>query len=186
MAEAPPEEFARGIASLREVSVRPEVVLEELPPPGRLAPYAVAMSGRVIADGDEVAVGRFVVLHDPAGQRGWEGRSRVVAYVQADVDEEMGLDPLLPQVGWSWLLDALDAHGAQYAAAAGTVTRTSSARFGDLAGRADSSDLELRASWSPLGENLGAHALAFCDLLCSVAGLPPAGVSALGPRRAPG
>ena len=39
-------------------------------------------------------------------------------------DAEMATDPFLPEVGWSWLTDALDHHGAHYKAAAGTVTQT--------------------------------------------------------------
>ena len=41
------------------------------------------------------------------------------------------------------------------------------------------SDLELRASWKPVGQDVSAHLLAFADLLCTAAGLPPAGVTAL-------
>ena len=46
--------------------------------------------------------------------------------------------------------------------------------------------MEVRASWTPLGNDLGAHLLAWSDLLCTIAGLPPLpeGVIALpGARR---
>ena len=66
----------------------------------------------------------------------------------------------------------------------GTVTQTSSARFGDIAGPQRSDDVELRASWTPLDENLRPHAEAFCELIASAAGLPPVGVAALGQRHA--
>ena len=108
---------------------------------------------------------------------------RVVVYVRAELDAELAADPLLPEVGWSWLTDALNASGAKYTALGGTVTDTSSARFGDIAGPARTDDLELRASWTPLDTNLIPHGEAFCDVMASVVGLPPVGVAALGHRR---
>ncbi|MGI8681942.1 MAG: DUF3000 domain-containing protein [Mycobacteriales bacterium] len=169
-----PAEFRRAVASLRTAPVRPEVVISESPAPARLAPYAVAMTGDLTAvDGDELATGRLIALHDPAGQEGWESTTRLVAYVRAGTDLEMATDPLLPAVGWSWLLDALQARGAAHVAVAGTVTRVASERFGTLAGGADSAAVEVRASWSPIGEDLGAHLAAWSDLLCTAGGLPP-------------
>ena len=57
-----------------------------------------------------------MLLYDPAGQDGWTGTFRVVVQVHADVEEEMAADPLLGEVGWSWLTDALDLHAPGYAA----------------------------------------------------------------------
>lgn len=184
-----PAGFRRAVASLRESSVRPEVILHEGPAPGRLAPYAVALTAEITAaDGAELADGRLIALHDPAGQEGWEGTTRLVAYVRAGTDTEMAADPLLATVGWSWLVDALRARGAAHVAAAGTVTRVASERFGALAGGPASAALELRASWSPVGEDLGAHLSAWSDLLCAAAGLPPLaqGVLPLPGRRSRG
>jgi hypothetical protein len=82
-------------------------------------------------------------------------------------------------VGWSWLTDALAVAGARYTAAGGTVTQTSSTRFGDLAGPPSTADLEIRASWTPLQTDLGPHVEAWYALLASTAGLPPPGVTAL-------
>jgi hypothetical protein len=87
-------------------------------------------------------------------------------------------------VGWTWLTEALHARGARSTALGGTVTQTSSARFGDIAGPQRTDDVELRASWTPLDENLRPHADAFCELIATAAGLPPVGVAALGRRRA--
>ena len=39
---------------------------------------------------------------------------RLVTYVTAEVDVDMAADPLLPTVGWTWLVDALDAQDAHY------------------------------------------------------------------------
>ena len=131
-----------------------------------------------------MASGRFVVLHDPAGQDGWRGDTRVVAFVSADVEAEMAADPALAQVGWSWLTDALHDRAAAHTAAGGTVTRTVSCRFGQISDAEEVSEVEIRASWTPIAEpdgtlDLTGHLLAWCDLLCATAGLPPPGVVAL-------
>jgi hypothetical protein len=105
-----------------------------------------------------------------------------VVYVRAEVDAELATDPLLPEVGWSWLTDALDTCGAEHTALGGTVTQTSSARFGDIAGPARTDDLELRASWTAHDAELGTHGEAFCELLSSTVGLPPVGVTLFGQR----
>jgi hypothetical protein len=168
-----PAVFRRAVAGLSGVALRPELVISELPAPQRLAPHAVALHASVVRSGDELADGRLVVLHDPAGQDVWEGTTRCVAYVQAALDVEIASDPLLPGVGWAWLLEALDAAGAEHTAAGGTVTRTTSERFGALIDHPTVAEVEIRASWSPLGEELGPHLVAFGELLCTAAGLPP-------------
>ena len=167
-----PAGFRRAVSGLTGVELRPEVVVSELPPPQRLAPYAVALHAVVVRAGEELAEGRLVILHDPDGQAVWEGDTRCVAYLQAGIDFEIASDPMLPSVGWSWLLDALEGAGAEHRAAGGTVTRTTSERFGALADHPHAADVEMRASWSPMGE-LGPHLVAFGELLCSAAGLPP-------------
>ncbi len=174
-----PAVFTRAVDSLRAARPRQEVTLTEIAPPQRLAPYTFALSAEVLRGGEEIAGGRLVLLHDPDGQDSWDGTLRIVSYVTAELDAEMAGDPLLAEVGWSWLMDALAAHGAEFTAAGGTVTQTRSVRFGDLAGPSDTADVELRASWTPLDEDLTAHLVAWCELLCSTAGLPPPGVTLL-------
>jgi hypothetical protein len=177
-----PDTFVRAVDGLLAVTPRPEVVLEELPAPQRLAPFAHALGGTVSRGGEEVATGRLVLLYDPAGHDAWDGTMRLVSYVTAELEPELVADPLLAAVCWSWLTEALDAHGASYTAIGGTVTQTSSTRFGDLAGPPGSADLELRASWTPLDADLGVHLRAWLALLASTAGLPPPGVTALADR----
>jgi hypothetical protein len=187
-ADEVPEEFSRALAALRAASHRPEVVLEETPAPQRLAPHAVALTADVISPVDpdaEIGTGRLVLLHDPAGHEAWQGSFRVVTYVRAELEHEMAADPLLPGVGWAWLTEALDGHGAAFTAASGTVTRVASESFGAIAGEPMSAQIEIRASWTPLDEAFGAHLMAWCDLLCTTAGLPPLapGVVTLPTRR---
>jgi len=180
-----PAAFRRAVASMRPAEVRPEIELENIPAPQRLAPYSAAIGASVYRDDDELAVGRLIVLFDPDGQRGWDGQFRLVAYVRADMEPEITEDPLLGPVAWSWLTESLDAHGAGYAAAGGTVTRAVSEGFGNKAEDPVTTELELRASWSPLQEDLSGHVAAWCDLMCLAAGMPPLppDVAALPPRR---
>ena len=184
---APPEGFRRALESLREAmttAARPGVQLTDVPAPRKLAPYSAAVAAVITRGETDLASGRFVVLHDPAGQEGWRGHTRVVAFVSAEVDAEMAADASLGEVGWSWLTESLETRGALHLAAGGTVTRTVSARFGSLAEPEEASEIEVRASWTAVpdaaGElDLGQHLLAWCDLLCATAGLPPPGVTAL-------
>ena len=178
---ATPATFTRAVDELRAVRPRAEITLEEMPAPQRLAPFAYAMSGTVLRHGDEVATGRLILLHDPAGHDAWDGTMRLVTYVTAELEPELAIDPLLPAVGWSWLTDALEAQGAAYTAIGWTVTQTLSTRFAELAGPPTAADIEIRASWTPIDDDLGAHVDAWCALLASTAGLPPPGVTALRP-----
>ncbi|WDZ87642.1 DUF3000 domain-containing protein [Micromonospora cathayae] len=178
-----PETFARAVAGLRSTTPRAEIVLEEVGAPKRLAPHAFALSASVLRDDDEVTTGRLILLHDPAGHEAWQGTLRLVTYVTAELEADLAADPLLPGVGWTWLTDALDAQDAGYRALGGTVTQTMSTRFGDLAGPPAVGDIEIRASWTPLTDDLAPHLLGWCALLASTAGLPPPGVTALPDRR---
>ncbi|MGN6332014.1 MAG: DUF3000 domain-containing protein [Motilibacteraceae bacterium] len=180
-----PETFRAALASLREVAVRPEVVLSEAPAPQRLAPYAVALTADVVVEDEELATGRLVVLHDPAGHEAWGGSFRVVTFVRADVDPEVAADPVLAEVGWTWLEEALSAHGLVAEALSGTVTRVTSQGFGGMADKAPDTELEVRASWTPDGPDVGPHLLAWTELLCTAAGLPPMppGVTPMPSRR---
>ncbi|WP_181798523.1 DUF3000 domain-containing protein, partial [Streptomyces sp. WELS2] len=135
----------------------------------------------VVLDGEqELADGRLVLLHDPAGHDAWQGTFRLVTLVRAELEPEMAADPLLPEVCWSWLTGALQARGLAYGEPSGTITRAGSHYFGGLAERPAASQIEIRASWTPR-EGLGgapdtaAHLISWCDLLAQVAGLPPAG-----------
>lgn len=179
---AVPSIFADAVRGLRSAQPRPEIEIEEITAPRNLAPYAYAISATVLRDDEEVADGRLILLHNPAGHEAWEGTLRLVTFVTAGLDAEMAGDPFLPEVAWSWLTDALDHEGATYKAAAGTVTQTLSTKFGDLSGQPTSAEIEIRASWTPSDRGLEVHHQAWCALLASTAGLPPPGVVSLRDR----
>jgi hypothetical protein len=183
-----PSEFAAALDALRAARPRPELRVSEIPAPGSLAPFAVALSADVVpsqhGDDSELGTGRFVLLYDPAEPEAWGGRFRVVCFAQAPLETDIGLDPFLADVAWSWLVDALDARGARYIAASGTATKILSTGFGELARQGDGAQIEVRASWTPLDAAVGPHVEGWSELLCMLAGLPPRseGVTAL-PRR---
>lgn len=170
-----PVPFDEAVRALREHRWRPEVSVHDIPAPQRIAPQAAASQADVVIDGEDVGSGRLVLLHDPAGNEAWEGTFRLVCYARADVDLEMVTDPLLAEVGWEWLNEALDQRGAAHVAASGTVTAVSSRSFGELSTNPDRAEVEIRASWTPLLESGGLepHLSAWQDVLCLTAGLPP-------------
>jgi hypothetical protein len=185
--------FERLIDQLRTFTPRSEVMLTEVPAPQKLATYSFAFSADV-SNGllgekeDEIANGRFVLLHEPGGQATWDGEFRCVTFVSADVDPIMQEDPLLPEVGWSWFLESLDNNGCSYNSPSGTVTRVTSASFGKLSPRKNEAEIEIRASWTPIVSAPSLilyHIESWCKLICEVAGLPPIpeGVSAITSNR---
>ncbi|MHA7270528.1 DUF3000 domain-containing protein [Arthrobacter sp. HLT1-20] len=180
-----PADFQTALASLRAGRSRSELTLAEVPAPARLAPFGVALGAEVMVDGDELATGRFILLHDPHGSELWDGTFRIVTYVRAQLEADMGNDALLGNVAWAWLVEALEAADARYRCAGGTATRVLSEGFGALASRPDSIDIELRASWTPEGPDVRAHLQAWSNLVCTFAGLPPVphGVTLLPQRR---
>ncbi|HEU5036263.1 MAG TPA: DUF3000 domain-containing protein [Nocardioides sp.] len=197
-ADAVPPEFRDAVATMRAARLRPEVFCEEMPAPQRIAPYASALSADVTVDDTDLGTGRIILLHDPAGNDAWDGTFRCVAYARAEVDVEQAIDPLLAAVGWSWLTEALDAHGASYAAISGTVTRVSTESFGGMSDEGGTAQIEIRASWTPLipdavssvGPDLATldlapHVEAWGELLCTAVGLPPVpeGVAVMPSRR---
>lgn len=204
-----PADFLFALGTLREARCRSELRLDEIPAPARLAPFAVALGAEVVGPGDgapaavhgpaaaalapaagsddvELATGRFILLHDPDGSEVWDGEFRIVTYIRAQLEPDMGNDEMLGSVAWTWLVEALENHRAPYRSAGGTATRVLSESFGTLADRPDTIDIELRASWTPEGRDIGAHLEAWADMVCTFAGLPPLpeGVAAL-PRRRP-
>jgi len=185
-----PPEFREAVESMHAARLRPEVFCEEMPAPQRIAPYAAALSADVTVDDTDIGTGRIILLHDPAGNDAWDGTFRCVAYARADIDPELGADPMLAAVGWSWLTEALEAHGAVFHAASGTVTCVTTESFGGMADEAGTAQVEIRASWTPDVDpdgdlDMTPHVEAWGELMCTAVGLPPVpeGVTAIPSRR---
>lgn len=185
-------EFDAAIAVLRSASFRSELQIREIAAPERIAPRSLALAAGVVRgsthpadEGDSpYGAGRLILMHDPAAVDDWGGPFRIVCFAQAPLEMEIGIDPFIADVAWSWLIDALDSRGATYEFASGTATKTLSTGFGGLADQGDAAQIEIRASWTPLGNDFDAHAEAWSELLCLLAGLPhQEGVASLGSRR---
>ena len=203
------EEFRRAVAEVEsglqvQRQARPELVFDEEPAPRRLAPFAYAIAASVLVEDEqessgapggeddetEIGSGKFVLLFDAAGQQGWDGKHRIIGYVRAELEPEMAADPLINEVGWTWLTEALDLRSTGYRKISGTVTTVVTQGFGSKQDEPTSTGFEMRASWSPViadGDSAGldGHIAAWCDVICTAAGLPPLapGVAALRPPR---
>jgi len=208
-----PQDFRAALAHLRRARYRDGIELTEIPAPAHLAPYAVAVRAEIrrpaglpagpalVADRaaalapagpaasagaeDELATGRFVLLHDPAEPPAWGGAFRVVTWARAAVEREIGCDDMAGEIVWTWLLEALERHRAGYSREGGTASRVLAEGFGVLGDQVEGADVELRASWTPDGPDVEPHLAAWADTVCTFAGLPPypPGVTVLHPRR---
>ena len=175
-AGAIPEEFANAVLSAESAQFRTELDVTTIGSPEGIAPFAKAWSATVTPqardEGDQ-GTSRLVLLYDPAGQEAWSGVWRMVCFAKAPLDQTMSEDPLLPDVAWSWLTDALDAHGARYGRAAGTASTIISTGLGEMASEVKGAEMELRASWSPLTGDIRNHLEAWAEFVCMLAGFPP-------------
>lgn len=197
MAGTTPQLFQAACESLGAAKLRSELAVREIPSPERIAPHAIAYGAGVMRGqlspslpedevlGSPYGSGRFVLMCDPDAVPHWGGPLRVVCFAQAPLEHEIGVDPFMAEVAWSWLVDALETHGAAHTFLSGTATKVLSSSFGSISHRGDAAHIELRASWTPVGdvENIRAHAEAWGDLLCSLAGLPHEGVASLSALR---
>lgn len=176
-----PASFTRAVESIRAVTFRPEISVDEAPAPVRLAPYALALEAEVGDDDNDLGHGRLVILHDPQGQDAWNGTFRIVLFVKATLETEMAADDMLTSVGWSWLEEALEEHSARAGEISATVTRTTSESFGVIGERPIEGQIEIRASWTAMpgdpgdlrAVDLGSHVRVWEALLAQAAGLPP-------------
>ena len=182
-----PPAFTAAVESMHQARLREGISLGTIRPPQRLAPFSHAIglevehreSAAIPTNSDGDAFGRLILLHDPGAQESWDGEMRLVAYIQADMESSVATDPLLPDVAWQWLSEGLEAHTAGFTNLGGTVTSTTSVRFGEVGGPPRAYQLEMRTSWTAENNELSNHVEAFAEVLAHVAGLPPEGVSQL-------
>lgn len=171
-----PEEFARAVESAGQAQFRPELHVSDIASPTGIAPYAKAWSATVTPQPGEEGnqgISRLVLLYDPAAPAAWSGMWRMVCFAKAPLDKTMTEDPLLPEVAWSWLTDALEAHNAHYNRAAGTASTITSTGLGEMRSERTGAEMELRASWSPASHEIDTHLEAWSEFVCLLAGYPP-------------
>ena len=169
------ETVAGEISSvLHDRRVRSEITLDLAPAPARLATHAAAILADITNGDVEVGNGRLVILYEPKEQEAWNGHIRCVAYVRADLESEMVTDPLLLEVGWSWVEDSLRNRAIEPISLSATISRSGSQSFGEISERTPEGSIELRASWTVAeGSGVDVSVLAWCDLLAQAAGLEP-------------
>jgi hypothetical protein len=186
--EPVPARFVEALESIRAAALPREVELEEIPAPTRAASFAVALEARLPAQGDgdadDTASGSLVLLHEPGGHLVWDGDFRIVTVAKADLEPELASDPFVAEVAWSYLAEALDLESLPCSELAGTVTRTVSESFGSLKGRGTTVGVEVRASWTPAGPDVGEQLAAWVAFLAHLGGveLLPPGVTPLRPK----
>jgi hypothetical protein len=175
-AGAIPDEFAHAVVSAEAAEFRTELDVTTIASPQGIAPYSKAWSATVTPqardDGDH-GTSRLVLLYDPSAPDAWSGVWRMVCFAKAPLDQTMSEDPLLPDVAWSWLTDALEAHGASFDRAAGTASTIVSTGLGEMASDVKGAEMELRASWSPRNGEIKDHLEAWAEFVCMLAGFPP-------------
>ncbi len=158
--------------------------VQRIDAPQGLAPNAIAFSGDVTAGAGrhDKGTGRLIFLDDPTEPEGWGGRTRAILFAQSPIEPQLGGNEELAIVAWSWLTDSLTESGAGYSHPAATVTRVVSQGFGELAQQGRGSQLEVRASWSPVDSDVRPHAEAWARFVLHVSGfdVQPDGVDSLG------
>lgn len=181
-----PGEFLSALSELRSVATPPNLTLEEIQAPYSVAPYAASLSGEVLRKNrqenidDILAHGNFTVFYSPVIIPEWESKFRVVTIVRADIDPEMGVDPLINDVSRAWLNESLVLAQAQFDCLRGTVTQVMSQSFDGNSSHDQESQLEIRCSWSPLPRmshgqvdwELGLHLESWINLLFATSGSP--------------
>lgn len=175
------DQFFRDVEGATRAKYRQGVQLREAPGPARLATHTMALTGQLGVGDQELCTCRIVALHEPEGHESWEGDTRIVAYLDAQVDDEQAGDPALLAVAWDWLEECLARAEVPYRALGGTVTRVESDCFGVMSDREFEGRVQIRASWTPTTTGLIDHVGAWVDLMFLACGieLTPDGVTSI-------
>lgn len=169
-----PAEFQAALLSIRATANREELVIEELDAPKDIATHAVAFSAEVNSETSEVpgnlGTGRFVLFWSPQPQENWTTNFRIVCFARSPLETDIGADNESSEHTWAWLTDALNFAGAEHSAIAGTTTRIISSGHGMMENEKQHAELEMRASWSPHGTDIGRHFSAWQNVVCMMSG----------------
>lgn len=168
------EPFRGMLSSLENVSVRDEISLSQIPAPKGIAPESLALAAEINHElAADHGVSRLVFCRDSSQPEGWNSEFRVIGYAKSPIEIEMAKDEYLAAMPWEWLKDSLTQSGAQFAHEAGTTTTVLSTGHGSLVAQPQHAELEIRASWAPVGFDLASHLQGWIELLALISGLPP-------------
>lgn len=169
-----PPEFQAAVLSIRGAQTRTELLVEQLDAPKDIAAHAIAFSAEVNSETSEVpgnlGTGRFVLFWSPSPQENWTTNFRVVCFARSPLETDIGAESESSEHTWDWLTDALAIAGAEHSAIAGTTTRIISSGHGLMENEKHHAELEMRASWSPHGTEIGRHFEAWQNVVCMMSG----------------
>jgi hypothetical protein len=172
--ESPAIEFGAALLSLKQSVLREELTISQLAAPEDIAVHAIAFSAELFSVTSEVSgklgTGRFVLFWSPTPQENWGSNFRVVCYARSPLESDIGREPDGVDVTWDWLTSALNNSGAEHSALAGTTTRIISTGHGMMDQESEHAEIEIRASWSPLGTEIRKHFEAWQNLVCVMSG----------------
>ena len=173
LSDKAPIEFQVAARPLAQPFLRSELDTKQIEAPVGIAPFALAFAAQV-PDTTETplhrGIGRIVFVHDPDQAETWGSNMRVIAYVKSPAELDLGKEDDSANYYWELLNRALNNHSAKFTAEAGTITKMSSTGMGSIASDKPSTEIELRASWTPLDGNLEPHLAAWQDLIAAMAG----------------
>lgn len=168
-----PAQFAAAALSLGQPILRSELNTSQIPAPEKIAPWALAFAAQAPNPADTPmnrGVGRIVFLYDPEQFDTWGSNMRVIAYGKSPLESDLGIEEDVAHFWWEELVRALKNHNAKYSHEAGTITKMTSTGMGSLSNDPGTSEVEIRASWSPQEDELGPHLAAWQDLIAGMAG----------------
>lgn len=168
------EPFKSFLSPLRILEVRNEFEIVQIPAPKGIAPEAVAVSIEVNHElAADHGVSRLVFCRDDSSPEGWHGAYRIIGYAKSAIELEMARDEYFEELPWQWLLESLRRVGATHEHEAGTTTTVISTGHGNLVGQPQHAEVEIRASWSPMGGDARQHTLGWIETLALLSGLNP-------------
>ena len=173
LAENSPSRFIAAAMGLIEPFLRDELETKQIPAPDKIAPFALAFAAQVPNPANTPnnrGVGRIVFLYDENQFETWGSNMRVIAYGKSPLEQDIGIEEDMANYCWEWLTRALERHDAKFSNEAGTITKIVSTGMGSLSQDSNSSEVEIRASWSPQDDNFGPHLAAWQDLIAGMAG----------------
>jgi hypothetical protein len=169
-----PADVQAAMLSIRSSALREELLVEEIDAPTGIADHAIAFSAGVKSETSEVSgnlgTGRFVMFWSSVPQENWTTNFRIVCFARSPLESNIAADAESTDITWDWLTDALAIAGAEHSALAGTTTRIVSSGHGMMSSEADHAEIELRASWSPHGTEIGRHFVAWQNVVSVMSG----------------
>ncbi|MCH4249761.1 MAG: DUF3000 domain-containing protein [Microbacteriaceae bacterium] len=167
------QRFEEACARFESGEGRGDVLVQTVDAPSAIAPHTAAWHAKIQSPSPAPGQGRLALAFDPDSPESWGGPFRVILFLTVPLDTAVAQDPLLAEVAWSWLTDALGENAPGSHSVAGTISKTFNTGFGALATHREGTVLELRASWTPLEAELGGCRTAWVQALALFAGLPP-------------